>query len=75
MSQIFHSVIERKAFGTPILSVHSFEHVNNQKQDLHNIEITQTGNKIHLAPVWNADLLHGSSTIKYTIYKPYKNLS
>jgi len=61
MLQIFHSVIERKLFGTPILSSHSFEHVNNQKQVLHNIEIIQTLEiKSILAPVWNAELLHKS---------------
>jgi hypothetical protein len=61
MLQIFHSASERKIFGTPILSIHSFEHVNNQKQELRNIEITRTLEiKSILAPVWNAELLHKS---------------
>jgi len=35
--------------------------MNNQKQELHNIEITQTLEiKSILAPVWNAKLLHKS---------------
>jgi hypothetical protein len=61
MLPIFRIIPERKALGTPIPQVHSFEHVNNQKQELHNTEITQTSEtKLILAPLWNAGLLHKS---------------
>jgi hypothetical protein len=49
---LFHVIIARKTFRTPILYVHSFQHVNNQKQEQHKTEITQNlETKSILAPL------------------------